>query len=113
MLMFVCRYSKREDEHDMSEYTHLITDKPKVEGFTPVIQIMGTDLKSLLRYVMTDNSLLRLRGCDQQVEAAHFLSFGHEAVSIGSNNFFFGALTIRVSSLMTCNHQNKEVALAP
>ena len=42
------RYSKREGPHDMSVYTHLITDKKKVEGFTPVIKVSGIDIKKVL-----------------------------------------------------------------
>ena len=35
----------------MSEYTHLITDKKHVDGFTPVIRVMGLDIKRILAQV--------------------------------------------------------------
>lgn len=45
------RYSKQEGEHDMSQYTHLVTEKATVAGFTPVIKIMGTDMGAMMRCV--------------------------------------------------------------
>ena len=45
------RYSKKEGEHDISGYTHLITDKKHVDGFTTVIRVMGLDIKRVLTHV--------------------------------------------------------------
>jgi len=42
------RYSKREEEHDMDVYTHLITDKHRVDNFTAVITLYGLDVRSAL-----------------------------------------------------------------
>jgi len=41
-------YSKKEGEHDMAGYTHLVTDKASVEGFVPFITVTGVDLSSVM-----------------------------------------------------------------
>mmetsp|Transcript_3187 Transcript_3187/g.10739 ORF Transcript_3187/g.10739 Transcript_3187/m.10739 type:complete len:267 (+) Transcript_3187:944-1744(+) len=55
------RYSKREEEHDMNVYTHLITDKHQVQNFTAVITIYGMDIRSALMAPRRMSSLQQIR----------------------------------------------------
>ncbi|KAJ1473675.1 hypothetical protein T484DRAFT_1835244 [Baffinella frigidus] len=42
------RYSKKEGQHDMLAYTHLVSENATVPGFTAVIGISGVDFTALL-----------------------------------------------------------------